>query len=86
LFDCCRPKSIGCGQQDPVALCFEKICQLRGGGCFASSVDADDQNDFRMRRQRTNGWRIDRENTTDFVSRNLGDVICRYPRPGFMLA
>src|SRR5438132_4468424 len=54
---------------------FEKMCQLGGGGCFASSVDADDQNDFWMCGEGTNGWGIDWKNTTNFVSRHFADVI-----------
>src|SRR4029077_15506527 len=55
------------------------MCQLGGGGCLSGSVDANDQKDFWMRRERTNGWGIDRKNTTDFVSRPFANVICSNP-------
>jgi hypothetical protein len=68
-----------------VAFRFEKMCQLGGGSCLAGSVDANDQKDFWMRRERTNGWGIDWKNTTNFFLRHFADVICADPRPGIAL-
>ena len=55
------------------------MCQLGGGGCLAGSVDASDQKDFWMRRERTNGWGIDWKNTTNLFLCHFADVICSNP-------
>ena len=48
LLDSGCPEGIGGGEHHTVALAFKEIGEFRRGGCLASSVDSDDEDDFRL--------------------------------------
>src|SRR5438094_233148 len=49
--------------------------QLRGRGCFTGAVDADDEDDFRLRRQRAQRRRIERETLCQLLPCDFDDVV-----------